>query len=77
MRPGDYFGEISLIFGCKRTATVESSKYSTLAKLSKQDYKEALIEFPIMQTLLKNGIYQYHDRMKRFIKNSLNKIHYF
>ena len=33
MRPGDYFGEISLIYGCKRTATVKSSKYSTLAML--------------------------------------------
>jgi len=57
LRPGDYFGEISLTFGCKRTATVESSKYSTLAKLTKKDYKEALIEFPILQSLLKQGIY--------------------
>jgi CRP-like cAMP-binding protein len=46
LRPGDYFGEISLIYGCKRTATVVSSKYSTLAMLKKDSYKEVLIEFP-------------------------------
>lgn len=46
MRPGDYFGEISLIYGCKRTATVKSSKYSTLAILQKPQYKEVLVEFP-------------------------------
>ena len=32
----DYFGEISLIYGCKRTASVVSRKYSTLAKLSRK-----------------------------------------
>ena len=31
----DYFGEIALIYGCKRTASVRSMKYSTLAKLEK------------------------------------------
>jgi len=46
LRPGDYFGEISLIYGCKRTATVTSMKYSTLAILKKNHYKEILIEFP-------------------------------
>jgi len=40
LRPGDYFGEISLIYGCKRTATVKSLKYSTLAMLEKSKYKE-------------------------------------
>ena len=43
---GEYFGEIALIYGCKRTATVQSLKYSTLAKLKKSDYQDILIEFP-------------------------------
>lgn len=39
LRPGDFFGEISLIYGCKRTADVISQKYSTLAKLDKEQYR--------------------------------------
>lgn len=46
LRPGDYFGEIALIYGSKRSTTVKSTKYSTLAKLKKDNYKEILIEFP-------------------------------
>lgn len=49
LRPGDYFGEIALIYGCKRSATVTSTKYSTLAMLNKNNYKEILIEFPDLQ----------------------------
>jgi signal-transduction protein with cAMP-binding, CBS, and nucleotidyltransferase domain len=46
MRNGEFFGEISLIYGCKRTATIKSAKYSTLAKLSKKNYLDILLEFP-------------------------------
>ena len=49
LRHSDYFGEISLIYGCNRTATVVSTKYSQLAKLTKEDYKDILIEFPELQ----------------------------
>lgn len=38
LRPGQYFGEISLIFGCERTAKVIANKYCTLAKLSKSKF---------------------------------------
>ena len=69
--PGDYFGEISMIYGCKRTSSVSSSKYSTLAMLTKNHYKEILIEFPSLQTHLKQQIFKYNDRMKRFIKQSI------
>lgn len=44
----DYFGEISMIYGCKRTATVTSRKYSTLAMLTQKKFKEITTEFPEM-----------------------------
>ena len=46
LRPGDYFGEIALMYGCKRTADVTSNKYSTLAMLNRANYRELLFEFP-------------------------------
>ena len=48
LRPGDYFGEISLMYGCKRTAEVTSNKYSTLAMLTRANYRELLFEFPML-----------------------------
>jgi CRP-like cAMP-binding protein len=75
--PSDYFGEISLIYGCKRTATIVSRKYTTLAKLTKDIYTEINTEFPKIREILKKGIFKYSDRMKRFIKTCLKKVEYF
>ena len=77
LRLGDYFGEISLIYECPRSATVFSTKYSTMAKLMKSSYKEILIHFPNLVDELKLGIYAYNDRMKRFIIENITKIEYF
>ena len=46
LRPGDYFGEIAMVYGCKRQATVVSRKYSTLALLTRAKFKEIATEFP-------------------------------
>ena len=35
---GDHFGEISMLFDCKRTATVRSDNYGTLALLKKSSF---------------------------------------
>ena len=32
---GDHFGEIGLIYGCKRTATVNARNYTTIATFSR------------------------------------------
>lgn len=77
LRSGDYFGEISLIYACPRSATISSTKYSTMAQLSKASFKEILISFPNMVEELKKGIFLYNDKMKRFIIQSLEKIEYF
>lgn len=37
---GDHFGEIGLIYSTKRTATVKSQNYGSLAKLNKPDWAE-------------------------------------
>ena len=39
LRPGHYFGEISLIYDCPCTAKVTATKYCTLAKLEKENFK--------------------------------------
>ena len=40
LQDGDHFGEIGLIYGCRRTASVESANYGTLAMLTKSNYLE-------------------------------------
>ena len=70
--PGEFFGEISLVYGCKRTATVKAVKYSTLAVLTKKDYKEhVVLEFEDIAAEFKKKIYLYDDRMNLFIKKSI------
>lgn len=64
LQPGAHFGEISLIYGCKRTASVISGNYSTFAKLSFDKYKELTQFIPELQSALKGYIDKYNDPVK-------------
>ena len=66
-----------MIYGCQRTATVISKKYSTLAMLSKANFKEISTEYPEISKYLKEGIYKYRDRMKKFLIDTLKRVEYF
>jgi len=76
LRPGDYFGEISMIYESRRTAQVMSVKYSTLAKLTAQRYRELITEVPEITNDLKEGIFKLKDRNKMFLLTTLEKIPY-
>tara|TARA_B110000285_G_scaffold207099_1_gene246191 strand:+ start:62 stop:268 length:207 start_codon:yes stop_codon:yes gene_type:complete len=46
MRVGEYFGEISLIYGCKTTARITARKYCNFATLTKKIFEEVTMQFP-------------------------------
>ena len=56
---GDHFGEIGLLFDGKRTCTVKSDNYGTLAKLTKSDFVELSKTFETFQAEFKNQIFKY------------------
>mmetsp|Transcript_32 Transcript_32/g.63 ORF Transcript_32/g.63 Transcript_32/m.63 type:complete len:94 (-) Transcript_32:1087-1368(-) len=56
---GDHFGEIGMIFESKRTATVKSENYGTLALLKRSHYLELTKTFDSFTTEFKNQIYKY------------------
>jgi CRP-like cAMP-binding protein len=77
LKPGDHFGEISLIYGCRRTATVASRNYSTLGKISKDLVLQIQSDNPgFLQHLMKMS-YHYRDPNKKFITAAMKKIEFF
>ena len=56
---GAHFGEIGMLFECKRTATVRSENYGTLALLKKSHFLELSKTFDNFSSLFKKQIYKY------------------
>jgi len=61
LEQGQMFGEISLIYGCPRTATVLSRNYCTMAKITPEVYQHLSQEFPAMNSIFKDQIEKYKD----------------
>ena len=38
LHKGDFFGELAILFGCKRTSTVKAMQYSQCAHISSKDF---------------------------------------
>ena len=55
---GDHFGEIAALYKpCKRTATIVSRNYNTMAQLSRQSLNEILNEYPDYEKYLRRHVY--------------------
>lgn len=74
---GDHFGEISLLYNCKRSATVVSNNYCTLASLAKPDFLDLYLQFDSMKENFKKQVISYDDELKVFVEKECNKIAYF
>lgn len=75
---GDHFGEISLLYGCKRSASVISRNYNTLAFMTQDRFRELIAEYPEYEAELKKHVrLTYNDPKIRFIKTMLMRVEYF
>lgn len=75
---GDHFGEISVIFGCLRSASVISRNYNTLAKMITPRFKELVAEYPEFELALKEHIRKnYRDQKVTFLLNMIQRVDYF
>lgn len=55
---GDFFGEIALISGAPRTATVRALKETRLMKLPKQEFEEIISKYPTVMEVAKSFLEQ-------------------
>jgi len=66
LRPGDYFGELSVLVDAPRAATVEALTDCRLLRLTSEALRELMAESPELQKLLEERIAGYHaDREAR------------
>ena len=76
--PGEFFGEISLLTGGRRTATVVTANFCTLAVLNSDKFNEIMDFFPFLrEKLLNYGVEKYQEEWKLSILQVLSQIPYF
>lgn len=74
---GDIFGEVALITGNNRTATVKTSSYSSIALLKRYDYDTVCRVYSGFRIHLRYQMKGYCDPLKEFIKKLLKNVYYF
>ncbi len=53
LRPGALFGEVAMLYNCKRTANVRSINFSIVARLDRENFEFLTTEFPDVVKKLK------------------------
>lgn len=73
---GTVFGEVSMLCKCKRTATVKTVQYSTIAKLHRPDFDTVCRVFAGFLPSLKEQLKTYKDPLKKFIIRLLKNVYW-
>ena len=66
-----------MLFDSKRTATVRSENYGTLAILKKSQFTELTKTFESFTTIFKKQIFKYQDQLTTWLFMEMSKISYF
>ena len=74
---GQHFGEIALLTGCKRTATIQTKNYSTIGELKTASFKELCRIYPDTKARLRSNLANYQDHYKIWQKLQLKNVIYF
>ena len=77
LRSGDFFGEVSIIFGCRRTATVKAKQYCECAYIENKEFMQIMathLNFKVF--LIKNIMRTYDDELRIFLVGCLRQITY-
>jgi len=69
LHPGAFVGEVALLFGCKRTATIKCLNYSTCAYLKKESFLEILGKSEQQQ--FREAAVKYNDNWSRLQRDLL------
>ena len=74
---GQHFGEIGMIYGCERTATVYSMNYNTFAVMKPQLYRRLVQDYPEYEKCLKRYVVEnYTDHRVKFLTNMVKRVEY-
>lgn len=78
LRSGDFFGEVSVIFGCRRTATVKAKQYCEASYIKNEEFLQLLANYNILKRFLVRRLMQaYDDELRIFLVSCLKEIDYF
>lgn len=74
---GDHFGEVSIIYGCPRTASVISMNYNTFALMTQQLYRRLIQDYPEYEACLKRYVVNtYRDNRIQFLIDTVRRVEY-
>lgn len=77
LEKGDFFGEVSLIYDCKRSSTVKGKSPGTYGELDEDTIFEIFKDYPEFEKYLQERILRtYDDDLKVFLRQAFTQIDY-
>ena len=77
MGEGSYFGEVSPLFDCKRSATVIARNYGTYGAVNKEALSMFFVNYPLIKVFMWESILStYDDDLTLFLFETLSSIDY-